>query len=106
MAIVCALCLAAGKTDAQTLYNIGDIYTFRDGSKGVVFYVDPNNPWRGTVVAMKDLSENYLSLWSGSYSATVFPFNQMVSVPDSFFRYSDTVTTYHGKYNTHQTHGV
>lgn len=49
---------------AQT-YKPGDVYTFEDGSRGVVFYVNPDDPSRGTVVALNDLDGEY-ALWTGS----------------------------------------
>lgn len=43
-------------------YHLGDLYTFRDGSKGIVIYVDPADGTRGTVAALNDLDEPY-ALW-------------------------------------------
>ena len=40
-------------------YKIGDLYTFPDGSKGVVCYVDPNNPQKGWAAALNDLEGKY-----------------------------------------------
>ncbi len=47
------------------VYQPGDLYTFEDGSKGIVFYVDPDNPGSGTVAALHDLGEQY-ALWNGN----------------------------------------
>jgi len=63
------ICLVLGFSyscyiNAQT-YKIGDLYTFDDGSVGVVFFVDPDNPCSGTVAALNDLDGQY-ALWTGS----------------------------------------
>ena len=46
-------------------YQLGDLYTFQDGSKGIVFYINPDNPTSGTVAALRDLDGTY-ALWTGS----------------------------------------
>ena len=43
---------------AQT-YKIGDVYTFPDGSQGIVCYVNPDNPTKGWAVALDDLPQKY-----------------------------------------------
>jgi len=61
------------------IYKPGDVYTFEDGSKGVVFYVNPDDPSRGTVVALNDLDGEY-PLWTGAKPAglqTVFYTQEM-----------------------------
>ena len=67
-----ALCLMFAVASSLTLsgqtYKPGDIYVFEDGSKGVVFYVDPDDPGRGTVVALNDLDGQY-ALWTGNMPA-------------------------------------
>ena len=50
---------------AGQVYQPGDLYTFEDGSKGIVFYVNPDNPGSGTVAALHDLGEQY-ALWNGN----------------------------------------
>ena len=57
MMSVCDLC---GQS-----YKIGDLYTFDDGSMGIVFYVNPDDPGSGTVAALNDLDGQY-ALWTGS----------------------------------------
>ena len=63
--VFCLVLLLFGKSVAcgQT-YKPGDLYAFDDGSKGIVFYVDPDDPTRGTVVALNDLEGQY-ALWTG-----------------------------------------
>lgn len=46
---------------AQTR-RVGDLYTFSDGSQGIVFYVDPVYPNRGCAVALSDLDTVY-AIW-------------------------------------------
>ncbi len=62
LALLSAMCF--GTVNAQT-YKPGDLYTFEDGSQGIVFYVNPDNPSRGTVVALHNLDGQY-ALWTGS----------------------------------------
>jgi uncharacterized protein (TIGR02145 family) len=56
--LVCALSL---NSTGQT-YKPGDLYTFNDGSVGVVFYVNPDDPSSGTAAALHDLAGSY-ALW-------------------------------------------
>ena len=49
-------------SSAQT-WHVGDLYTFSDGSQGIVCYVNPTNAQRGWVVALNDIGEAY-ALWS------------------------------------------
>ena len=60
----------AGRIFGQT-YQVGDIYTFSDGSKGVIFELDPDHEGCGTVAALNDLSEPYAIL-NGSLPANIF----------------------------------
>ena len=57
-AIFFFLLSVSGAVFAQT-YNVGDIYTFPDGSKGVVCYVNPNNGKQGWAMALTDLPGKY-----------------------------------------------
>ena len=97
---LCAFWLAVGQLMAQMPHKIGDLYTFPDGDRGVVFYIDPDNPYRGTVMALQDVSTEPLALWKSQLSVSTSPFNAMVKTPETFFRYDDTVTVFHGKQNT------
>ncbi|MBR3550641.1 MAG: fibrobacter succinogenes major paralogous domain-containing protein [Bacteroidales bacterium] len=51
-------------------YKLGDLYTFDDGSTGIVFYVDPDDPGSGTVAALNDLGGQY-ALWTGGMPQTL-----------------------------------
>jgi len=64
-------------------YRIGDLYTFRDGSKGIVIYIDPADARRGTVAALNDLKEPY-ALWVDDNSASIR------ALPKPYFRYGMT----------------
>ena len=55
--------LLKGNLLAQT-WKVGDIYTFPDGSKGVVCWVDPNDGTRGWAAALNDLPGSY-PIWEG-----------------------------------------
>ena len=61
--------VSVSNLNGQT-YKIGDLYTFDDGSKGIVFYVNPDNPGSGTVAALNDLDGQY-ALWTGSMPQTL-----------------------------------
>ncbi len=47
------------------IHQIGDLYTFDDGSQGIIFYINPDNPASGTVAALNDLDGKY-ALFTGS----------------------------------------
>lgn len=53
--IIVIHCIASPKLLNAQMWQIGDIYTFPDGGRGVVFYISPNNPHKGCVVALNDL---------------------------------------------------
>lgn len=57
LSIVCM-----GTVFGQT-YRLGDLYTFSDGSRGIVIYVDPDDASRGTVAALNDLNGPY-AMWT------------------------------------------
>ena len=69
--VLCLGLLIAGLSAAigQT-YKPGDLYTFEDGSKGVVFYVNPDDPTKGTVAALNDLEGQY-PLWTSNRPQTL-----------------------------------
>ena len=46
----------------QTTYKVGDVYTFVDGSKGVVCYVNPDDPRQGWVMDIRDVPARMTSL--------------------------------------------
>lgn len=48
-------------------YKVGDLYTFSDGTQGIVFHVNPENPTSGTAAALHDLAGTY-AIWTGGYS--------------------------------------
>ena len=95
--IICLLLTVFGLTVVNgQVYKPGDLYTFQDGSKGIVFYVNPDNPNSGTVAALRDLDGTF-ALWTGSKPqslTTVFVPNESPSIR--------TITgwTNHGKNNT------
>ncbi|MBQ9509677.1 MAG: hypothetical protein IJR53_09725, partial [Bacteroidales bacterium] len=63
--LLLVFCLSMGffyKIQAQT-WHVGDLYTFPDGSKGIVCYVNPSNAQKGWVVALNDLEGTY-ALWT------------------------------------------
>ncbi|MBP5663011.1 MAG: hypothetical protein J6X16_01915, partial [Bacteroidales bacterium] len=45
---------ALGSVKAQ-VYQIGDVYTFPDSSKGIICYINPDNPVEGWAVALNDV---------------------------------------------------
>ena len=61
--------VSLGNLRGQT-YKPGDLYTFEDGSVGIVFYVNPDDPGSGTVAALNDLEGQY-ALWTGSVPPTL-----------------------------------
>ncbi len=60
----------SAQIEEKKKWHIGDIYTFKDGSKGVVCYVNPKNAKKGWVVAPKDVNNGQkYALWTGSKPA-------------------------------------
>ena len=57
LVILTALLSASTALVAQT-YNVGQVITFDDGSKGVVCYVNPQNEKQGWAIALTDLDHN------------------------------------------------
>ena len=45
------------------IYNIGDVYHFPDGSKGIICYIDPTNPKKGWAVALHDV-DGAFPMWT------------------------------------------
>ena len=81
------LILASVHAIAQT-YNVGDIYVFPDGSKGIVCYVDPDNAKKGWAMALTDLEGTYAmnttsstipglltDTWGTGWSSSSFTYN-------------------------------
>ena len=66
-------------------HQLGDLYTFPDGSKGIVIYVDPTDASRGTVAALSDLDGPY-ALWTSSVPEFV------TSFPAQAFSFSRTTS--------------
>ena len=57
--VVCSLPKSFAQNEGNTVRKVGDIITFRDGSQGVVCFVNPEDPTRGWVAALQDLEEKY-----------------------------------------------
>lgn len=92
----------AGAAVAQ-IYQIGDVYEFPDGSKGVICYVNPDNPVEGWVVALNDVG------WvSRTNNQSYFLLDEGVGIPsgieahtyESVARYGISEWSYEGKKNT------
>ncbi len=47
--------------------KVGDLISFKGGSKGVICYVDPNNPYKGWAAALHDLNNSDMKPDSGRY---------------------------------------
>lgn len=56
MVIAAVWALIPLRSQAQTAYHIGDVYTNRDGSKGIIFYLSPEGD--GLMVALHDASSS------------------------------------------------
>lgn len=53
--VVLAIVLFNASNALAQIYQIGDVYEFPDGSKGVICYVNPDNPTEGWAVALNDV---------------------------------------------------
>ena len=54
-----------GSSLMAQIYNVGDVYHFPDGSKGIVCYVNPDDPRKGWAIALHDLDGTF-PLWTGN----------------------------------------
>ena len=74
--------------------NVGDLYTFPDGSQGIVSYLEPGYPQKGWVTALNNLSSKY-----AIYTGSTLPdgWNAPAILPDST---SLRVWQYEGERNT------
>ena len=66
-------------------YAIGDLYTFEDGTKGIIFSINPENPRSGTVVALNDIEGKH-ALYTGSAISEL----SLSTIP-SFSQYRDAM---------------
>ena len=82
--LILLMFLCMGAVFGQS-YQLGDLYTFRDGSQGIVIYVDPADGCRGTVAALNDLDAHY-ALWLDSAPESVS------SAPATLFSHSRTTS--------------
>lgn len=92
IAFVIVLVIACTNAVYGQTYKPGDLYTFADGSKGIVFYVNPDDPSSGTVAALNDLEGSY-PLWTGSKPSDF----QYAFVPNGVSLYDITKWENHGK---------
>ncbi len=78
-------------------YKLGDLIVFPDNSKGIVFYVNPEDTRQGWAIALTDLSSRYMMLpvSGGSATGLIVP----EAAPDAF---NQTSWQPHGKANTLQ----
>ena len=53
--VILAVVTASPLLALAQIYQIGDVYEFPDGSKGVICYVNPDNPVEGWAVALNDI---------------------------------------------------
>ncbi len=53
--VVLAIVLFHASAIMAQIYQIGDVFEFPDGSKGVICYVNPDNPVEGWAVALNDV---------------------------------------------------
>ena len=103
LVLVLAATLGVGRAQ---IYQIGDVYIFPDSSKGIICYVNPDNPVEGWAVALNDVgwvsklnNQQYYMLDAGC----TLP-SGMVSHPydaeNGIGRYGLSTWSYEGKNNT------
>ena len=85
---------------AQISYQIGDIYTFPDGSKGVVCYVNPDDPSEGWAVALNDVGKNGGEKYGMMITGNAIPSGITQQQYDVLNRFGKTDWTYEGWENT------
>jgi len=69
-ALMLLICAGGWMSLSAQYYNVGDLYTFEDGSQGIVFYVDPDNTRHGWVAALQDLDSTY-AMWTTECPASL-----------------------------------
>lgn len=87
------ICGGLGSLYGQN-WQVGDLYTFEDGSKGVVFYLNPDSLNRGWVVALQDLDSVYMqypSSYASALRAMSQPFPYSTSI--EFWNYNGWTNT-------------
>ena len=96
---------ALGLVRAQ-IYQIGDIYVFPDSSKGVICYVNPDNPVEGWAVALNDVgwvsktnNKQYYMLDAGCSLPSEME-NHLYDDANGIGRYGLSSWSYEGKRNT------
>jgi hypothetical protein len=85
---------------AQISYQIGDIYTFPDGSKGVVCYVNPDDPSEGWAVALNDVGKNGGEKYGMMITGNAIPSGVTQHEFNVVDRYGQAEWTYEGWENT------
>lgn len=91
---IMVLILAFGHLNAQ-FYQVGDLVQFPDGTQGVVFYISPDDPGKGSAVALADLPQSY-PLWDGESPDCV----QSFAMRKPSLGYSTNLWQYEGKPHT------
>ena len=98
-------------TQQDTIGMIGNVITFPDGSKGVICYVNPEDPYSGWAAALHDLGNSDNLAEKGAYKmGTTMPSGlTTISVangnPD-YARYDKASWTYLGKENMEKVSAV
>ena len=54
-------------SQTNVVCKVGDLIGFKDGSKGVICYVDPDNPYKGWAAALEDLDNSTNNPSSGKF---------------------------------------
>ena len=98
--ILTILTASVGMLCAQVSYQIGDIYTFPDGSKGVVCYVNPDDPSEGWAVALNDVGNNGGERYGMMITGNAIPSGITQHQYNVVNRYGLTDWTYEGWENT------
>ena len=100
------LTAALGVAKAQ-IYQIGDVYVFPDSSKGIICYVNPDNPVEGWAVALNDVgwvsktnNQQYYMINAGCTLPSGME-NHLYDNNAGIGRYGLSEWTYEGKNNTH-----
>ena len=70
--VLLSVCLAIASifNTVGQIYKPGDLITFDDGSQGIVFYINPDDPNSGSAAALHDLDKSY-PLWNDNVPATM-----------------------------------
>ncbi|MBO4654799.1 MAG: hypothetical protein J5644_04560, partial [Bacteroidales bacterium] len=104
--MILLILISAFDTVRAQIYQIGDVYVFPDSSKGIICYVNPDNPVEGWAVALNDIgwvsksdNQQYFMIDAG-FALPSGMENHLYDDVNGIGRYGLSSWSYEGKKNT------